>query len=176
MPLCGLDFLPCSMWERARALERLRSRRPAVFSVYGGSREIRAAILQRQSRSSFGKCILDAVPYMCQPLPPQQACRSQNNYTEANVTMKLCKKTFSALFYSCAFNHAFVRFGVCRTEYQTNPALTGIILRPGTTVICVEAFVLGWGYVNPPWLHTIPAKPLHSLPQRVLAANPLPAS
>ncbi len=55
--------------------------------------------------------------------------------------MKLCKKLF---FYSCAFS-MLSSVSAFAAPNANESGINEYNLAPGTTVICVEAFVLGWG-------------------------------
>lgn len=51
-----------------------------MFSVYGGSREIGSHFAK--AKSSFGNCILDAVPFYVVNPSAATGLQKQNNYTE----------------------------------------------------------------------------------------------
>ena len=88
--------------------------------------------------------------------------------------MKLCKKLFSFILVLSIMLSSVSAFAAPNANES---GINEYNLAPGTTVICVEAFVLGWGYVlEPTVVHTIPVKLLHSLPQGCLQPTPLPAS
>ena len=83
--------------------------------------------------------------------------------------MKLCKKIFSFIL---VLSIIFSSVSAFAAPNATESGINEYNLAPGTTVICVA----GVTYLNPPWLHIIPVKPLHSLPQGCLQPTPLPAS
>lgn len=85
--------------------------------------------------------------------------------------MKLCKKIFSFILVLSIILSSVSAFAAP----NANESDVGEYdLAPGTTVICVEAFVLGWGYILEPTVVAYnPGETLAQLTARVLAANSL---
>ena len=85
--------------------------------------------------------------------------------------MKLCKKLFSFILVLSIMLSSVSAFAALNA---TESGINEYNLAPGTTVICVEAFVLGWGYVLEPTVVAYnPGETLAQLTARVLAANSL---
>ena len=85
--------------------------------------------------------------------------------------MKLCKKLFSFILVLSIMLSSVSAFAAPNANES---GINEYNLAPGTTVICVEAFVLGWGYVLEPTVVAYnPGETLAQLTARVLAANSL---
>lgn len=84
--------------------------------------------------------------------------------------MKLCKKIFSLILTLALLLSSVSAFAAS----DADKGVTEYDLAPGTTVICVEAFVLGWGYMlEPTVVAYTPGETLAQLTARVLEANSL---
>lgn len=85
--------------------------------------------------------------------------------------MKLCKKLFSFILVLSIMLSSVSAFAAPNANES---GINEYNLAPGTTVICVEAFVLGWGYVLEPTVVAYnPGETLAQLTARVLASNSL---
>ena len=85
--------------------------------------------------------------------------------------MKLCKKLFSFILVLSIMLSSVSAFAAPNANES---GINEYNLAPGTTVISVEAFVLGWGYVLEPTVVAYnPGETLAQLTARVLAANSL---
>lgn len=87
--------------------------------------------------------------------------------------MKLCKKLFSFILVLSIMLSSVSAFAAPNANES---GINEYNLAPGTTVICVEAFVLGWGYVLEPTVVAYnPGETLAQLTARVLAAGASPS-